>query len=74
MKRRSTDSDQTEDSIADLATALAAMRTPEQVRAIHAELTAGGYQIPGPNENHGRLTFYFNTPFGVIVEVESFLG
>ncbi|ULH15571.1 VOC family protein [Deinococcus sp. KNUC1210] len=48
--------------------------TPEQVRAIHAELTAGGYQIAGPSENHGRLTFYFNTPFGVIVEVESFLG
>ncbi|THF69779.1 VOC family protein [Deinococcus sp. Arct2-2] len=48
--------------------------TPEQVRAIYAELTAGGYQIPGPSENHGRLTFYFNTPFGVIVEVESFFA
>lgn len=48
--------------------------TPEQVRAIHAQLTEGGFQIPAPTENHGRLTFYFNTPVGFIIEVESFVG
>ena len=48
--------------------------TPEQVRAIYAQLTGGGFEIPAPTENHGRLTFYFNTPVGFIIEVESFIG
>lgn len=48
--------------------------TPEQVRAIHRQLTEGGFEIPAPSENHGRLTFYFNAPIGVVIEVESFLG
>ncbi len=46
--------------------------TPEQVRAIYAELTSAGFEIAPPAENHGRLTFYFNAPFGVQIEVESF--
>ncbi|MFC6591437.1 VOC family protein [Deinococcus lacus] len=46
--------------------------TPEQVRAIYAELTGAGFDIAPPAENHGRLTFYFNSPFGVQIEVESF--
>lgn len=48
--------------------------TPEQVRAIYAQLTDAGFEIRPPAENHGRLTFYFNSPFGVVIEVESFLG
>ncbi|TSA86104.1 VOC family protein [Deinococcus detaillensis] len=48
--------------------------TPEQVRAVHAQLTAGGHQVQAPYENHGRLTFYFNTPAVFIIEVESFMG
>ena len=48
--------------------------TPEQVGAVYAELTDAGFQIPPPRENHGRLTFYFDSPFGVLIEVESFLG
>lgn len=44
---------------------------PEQVRAVYAELTEAGFDIAPPAENHGRLTFYFNTPFGVVIEVES---
>ncbi|PTA68011.1 VOC family protein [Deinococcus arcticus] len=48
--------------------------SPEQVRAIYQQLTDSGFQIPAPSENHGRLTFYFNTPFGVVIEVESFLN
>lgn len=47
--------------------------TPEQVRAIYQQLTDGGYTITPPSENHGRLTFYFNTPGGFVLEVESFL-
>lgn len=47
---------------------------PEQVHEIHRQLTEGGFEIPAPHENHGRLTFYFNAPFGVVIEVESFLG
>lgn len=47
--------------------------TPEQMWAIHAQLIAGGYQIQSPHENHGRLTFYFNTPVGFIIGVESFI-
>lgn len=46
--------------------------TPEQVREIHRTLTDAGFEIPPPAENHGRLTFYFNAPFGVVIEVESF--
>ncbi|MGH8081588.1 MAG: YerC/YecD family TrpR-related protein [Lysobacter sp.] len=38
MKRRTADNDQSEDSIADLAQALAALRTPEQVRAFLEDL------------------------------------
>ena len=48
--------------------------TPEQVWAIHKQLTDGGYAIAPPHENHGRLTFYFNTPVGFVIEVESFTG
>ena len=48
--------------------------TPAQVRAIHRQLVEGGFQVPPPSENHGRLTFYFQAPFGVVVEVESFLA
>ncbi len=48
--------------------------SPEQVRAVHAELTAGGYAVPEPRENHGRLTFYFTAPGGFVIEVESFLN
>ncbi|WP_155298251.1 VOC family protein [Deinococcus kurensis] len=48
--------------------------SPAQVRAIHAQLTQGGFTVPAPRENHGRLTFYFDAPFGVVIEVESFLG
>ena len=48
--------------------------TPEQVQAVHAELIDAGFQIPPPRENHGRLTFYFDAPFGVVIEVEAFLG
>ena len=47
--------------------------TPEQVHAIHARLLEGGFQVPPPHENHGRLTFYFDAPGGFVVEVESFL-
>lgn len=46
--------------------------TPEDVRRIYAELTGAGFEIAPPAENHGRLTFYFNSPFGVVIEVESF--
>lgn len=45
--------------------------TPEEVRKVHAELTAAGFEIAPPSENHGRLTFYFQSPFGVKIEVES---
>lgn len=45
--------------------------TPEQVRAVYAELTDAGFDIPPPSENHGRLTFYFDSPFGVLIEVET---
>lgn len=48
--------------------------SPEQVRAIHAQLTQGGFTVPEPVANHGRLTFYFDAPFGVVIEVEAFLG
>ena len=48
--------------------------TPEQVRAVYKQLIAGGYTIAPPSENHGRLTFYFNTPVGFIIEVEAFIG
>lgn len=48
--------------------------TPEEVRSIYAELTDAGFEIPPPAENHGRLTFYFNSPFGVEIEVESFFA
>ncbi|MFC4453069.1 VOC family protein [Deinococcus sonorensis] len=48
--------------------------TPEQVRAMHAQLTGAGFEIPEPHENNGRLTFYFNTPGGFVLEVESFFG
>ena len=45
--------------------------TPEQVRDIYTTLTWAGFDIAPPSENHGRLTFYFNSPFGVVIEVES---
>jgi lactoylglutathione lyase len=48
--------------------------TPEQVRAIHRQLTEAGFTVPEPHENHGRLTFYFDTPGGFVLEVESFFG
>lgn len=48
--------------------------SPEQVQQIYQQLTESGFQIPAPRENHGRLTFYFNAPFGVVIEVESFLN
>ncbi|GGO19262.1 VOC family protein [Deinococcus humi] len=48
--------------------------TPEQVRAIYQQLTDGGHTITPPSENHGRLTFYFQTPGGFVLEVESFVG
>ncbi|ALN86536.1 MULTISPECIES: YerC/YecD family TrpR-related protein [Lysobacter] len=38
MKRRSTDTDHSEDALADLATALAGLRTAEQVRAFLEDL------------------------------------
>lgn len=47
--------------------------TPEQVHAIRAELLEGGYAVPEPQQNHGRLTFYFDAPGGFVVEVESFI-
>lgn len=45
--------------------------TPEQVREVYGQLMAAGFQIPPPSENHGRLTFYFQSPFGVLIEVEA---
>ncbi|WP_412027465.1 VOC family protein [Deinococcus yunweiensis] len=47
--------------------------SPEQVHAMRARLLEGGYAVPEPQQNHGRLTFYFNAPGGFVVEVESFL-
>lgn len=47
--------------------------TPEEVHAIHARLSAGGFQVPPLHEDHGRLTFYFDAPGGFVVEVEAFL-
>ena len=48
--------------------------SPEQVHAIRAKLLEGGYAVPEPQQNHGRLTFYFDAPGGFVVEVESFIG
>lgn len=48
--------------------------TPEQVRAIHAKLTEGGFNPPPMREEHGRLTFYLQSGTGVTIEVEAFLG
>ncbi|EYB68057.1 hypothetical protein DEIPH_ctg029orf0071 [Deinococcus phoenicis] len=48
--------------------------TPQQVRDLHARLTEGGFNPPAPSENHGRLTFYFQSGTGVTIEVEAFLG
>jgi len=41
---------------------------------IQTQLTQGGFTVPKPVANHGRLTFYFDAPFGVVIEVEAFLG
>jgi lactoylglutathione lyase len=46
----------------------------EQVREIHARLKVDGFELPEPQENHGRLTFSFNAPGGFVIEVEAFLG
>ena len=46
--------------------------TPQQVRDMHRQLTDAGFTIPEPHENNGRLTFYFDTPGGFVLEVESF--
>lgn len=48
--------------------------TPVQVWAMHKQLTDAGFMVPEPHENNGRLTFYFNTPGGFVLEVESFFG
>lgn len=47
--------------------------TVEQVRAIHAQLVAGGFSPGEPREEHGRVTFYFDAPGGFVVEVDAFL-
>ena len=43
------------------------------VLAIHAQLTAGGFDPEQPREEHGRFTFYFKAPGGFTVEVNTFL-
>ena len=45
----------------------------KQVRDIHAQLKADGFDVPDPKEHRGRLTFYFTPPGGFVIEVESFL-
>lgn len=44
----------------------------EQVEAIHAQLGATGISVPPLREEHGRVTFYFDSPGGFVIEVEAF--
>lgn len=45
----------------------------DAVHAMHARLTAGGFNPQTPREEHGRVTFYFDAPGGFVVEVDAFL-
>jgi lactoylglutathione lyase len=47
-------------------------KSVEDVRRVHAELTAGGFVAETPREEHGRLTFYFTAPGGFVIEVDAF--
>ncbi|MFC4638893.1 VOC family protein [Deinococcus hohokamensis] len=44
----------------------------EEVEAIHARLSAAGLAVPPLREEHGRVTFYFDSPGGFVIEVEAF--
>jgi lactoylglutathione lyase len=45
-----------------------------EVHAMHRRLTEGGFDPPMPREDHGRLTFYFQSGTGVTIEVEALQG
>lgn len=46
----------------------------EQVQVVYVELIGVGFQILLFRENYGCLIFYFDVLFGVVIEVEVFLG
>ena len=46
--------------------------TEAQVDAIYQRLTADGFTPDAPQDDHGRWTFYFKSPPGVVIEVQMF--
>ena len=46
--------------------------TEQQVDAIYQRLVADGFAPTAPREDHGRWTFYFQSPGGVVIEVQKF--
>jgi catechol 2,3-dioxygenase-like lactoylglutathione lyase family enzyme len=47
--------------------------TVTEVSAIRERLSAGGFEPEEARHEHGRFTFYFKSPGGFTVEVNSFL-
>ncbi|WP_027480684.1 VOC family protein [Deinococcus pimensis] len=45
----------------------------EEVNEVHARLVADGFTPEAPKEDHGRWTFYFDTPGGFVIEVQHFM-
>ena len=43
--------------------------TVEQVNQINRALKDAGYDLPEPSKQHGSWTFYFETPWGITIEV-----
>ena len=43
----------------------------EQVVEMNDRLREGGFDLGEPKEEHGRFTFYFHAPGGVMIEVNS---
>lgn len=43
--------------------------TEEQVNQINRSLKEAGYHLPEPSKQHGSWTFYFDTPWGITIEV-----
>lgn len=46
--------------------------TEAQVDALYERLVADGFTPTVPREDHGRWTFYFESPGGVVIEVQKF--
>ena len=46
--------------------------TVAQVDAIYQRLTADGFTPDAPQDDHGRWTFYFKSPPGMVIEVQMF--